>query len=74
MHPDLDWLEQTLFPSSSSTTTSPEPSRVKQSIKLVVVVNPCNPTGVLLSQEEVDRLTDMTARAGMYAGFTLTDN
>ena len=41
MHPDLDWLEAEL--------SGPQPP------KLVVLINPCNPTGELPS---VDKLTE----------------
>lgn len=50
--PDLDWLQDQL--------EGPNPP------KLVYVVNPCNPTGVTLSREELDRLADMTAAAGTW--------
>lgn len=52
LHPDLDWLERQL--------SSPRPP------KLVVVVNPCNPTGVLLSQSEIQRAADLCSRAGSW--------
>ncbi|CAL5223689.1 g6241 [Coccomyxa viridis] len=50
--PDLDWLEQTL--------SGPDPP------KMVVLVNPCNPTGVLLSREALERAAQLTARAGAW--------
>ncbi|KAK9918752.1 hypothetical protein WJX75_006606 [Coccomyxa subellipsoidea] len=50
--PNLDWLEDQL--------EGPNPP------KLVYVVNPGNPTGISLSREELDRLTEMTAAAGTW--------
>eukprot|EP00775_Hariotina_reticulata_P011561 gene11559-11705_t len=52
LHPDLEWLQQQL--------QGPHPPR------LVVIVNPCNPTGVLLPVEELQRATDMCAAAGCW--------
>ena len=51
-HPDLDFLEQQL--------ASPHPPKV------CVLVNPCNPTGVLLSKEELDRAAALCAAAGTW--------
>lgn len=51
-HPDLDWLEREL--------TGSTPPR------MVVLVNPCNPTGVLLTREELDRAVDLCAKAGSW--------
>jgi aspartate/methionine/tyrosine aminotransferase len=51
-HPDLEWL--------ASRLAGPSPP------KMVVLVNPCNPTGVLLSREELDRAVEMCARAGCW--------
>jgi len=47
-HPDLDWLEKQLLGSS----TRP---------RMVVIVNPNNPTGVLMSKEECQRAADLCA-------------
>lgn len=51
-HPDLDWLAAQL--------AGPMPP------KMVVLVNPCNPTGVLLSREELDRAVELCAKAGCW--------
>jgi histidinol-phosphate/aromatic aminotransferase/cobyric acid decarboxylase-like protein len=51
-HPDLDWLATTL--------RGPRPP------KLVVICNPCNPTGALLSADEVRRAADLCAAAGSW--------
>lgn len=53
-HPDLDWLQHTLSPASS-----PQP-------KMVVICNPCNPTGVTLSKQEVQRASDICKNAGVW--------
>ncbi|CAL5224308.1 g6975 [Coccomyxa viridis] len=50
--PDLDWLEDEL-----ESATPP---------KLVYIVNPCNPTGVTLPRETLDRLARITADAGTW--------
>jgi len=52
LHPDLDWLEQIL-------SSSERP-------KMVVLVNPCNPTGVALSREEVIRASQLCQEAGAW--------
>ncbi|KAK9839419.1 hypothetical protein WJX81_001094 [Elliptochloris bilobata] len=52
MHPDLDWLEAEL--------AGPRPPR------LVVLINPCNPTGVLLARAELERAAELTRRAGAW--------
>ncbi|KXZ54966.1 hypothetical protein GPECTOR_3g133 [Gonium pectorale] len=52
MRPDLDWLEREL--------AGPAPPR------MVVAVNPCNPTGVLLTRAELDRLAALCGRAGAW--------
>jgi aromatic aminotransferase len=52
-HPDLDWLQHTL----SSSSTPP---------KMIVMCNPCNPTGVALSKQEVQRASDMCKKAGVW--------
>lgn len=51
-NPDLDWLEEQLQ----------QPDRPK----LVYIVNPCNPTGVTMSKEALQRLADLTAVAGSW--------
>lgn len=53
LHVDLDWLER-------------ECLHTDRPPKLVVVVNPSNPTGVLLSKPELDRLADICKRAGSW--------
>lgn len=52
LHPDLQWLQQQL--------AGPRPP------KMVVIVNPCNPTGVLLSREELEAAAAMCAAAGTW--------
>lgn len=52
LHPDLDWLSLEL--------SSPSPP------KMVVLVNPNNPTGVLMSKEELQRAADLCAAAGAW--------
>ncbi|KAG2496482.1 hypothetical protein HYH03_005308 [Edaphochlamys debaryana] len=52
LRPDLDWLEGAL--------KGPQPP------KMVVVVNPCNPTGVLLTRPELDRLSALCAAGGAW--------
>eukprot|EP00878_Enallax_costatus_P041090 GHUV01047554.1.p1 GENE.GHUV01047554.1~~GHUV01047554.1.p1 ORF type:complete len:219 (+),score=49.79 GHUV01047554.1:1038-1694(+) len=51
-HPDLGWLQQQL--------AGPDPP------KMVVIVNPCNPTGVLLSASELESAASMCAAAGAW--------
>mmetsp|Transcript_71576 Transcript_71576/g.226056 ORF Transcript_71576/g.226056 Transcript_71576/m.226056 type:complete len:317 (+) Transcript_71576:37-987(+) len=53
MHPDLDWLEGLL--------AGPGPPP-----KMVVVVNPCNPSGVLMGRRELERARDLCAAAGTW--------
>ena len=65
MLPDLDWLEATLFPSEKEKRRSGENGK-KKIPKLVVLVNPCNPTGVVLPRELLQRAADLTARAGSW--------
>jgi aspartate/methionine/tyrosine aminotransferase len=90
LRPDLDWLERVCAPAAAASTaggdcsaaaaaaaaappstTAPKPPRV------VVLVNPANPTGVALTREELDRAARITAAAGAwlvidatYADFT----
>lgn len=52
-HPDLDWLERELLGSA-------DPPR------LVTIVNPCNPTGTLLSRGECERAARLCAAAGAW--------
>ncbi|KAF6259878.1 pyridoxal phosphate-dependent transferase [Scenedesmus sp. NREL 46B-D3] len=52
LHPDWAWLQQQL--------AGPHPP------KLVVLVNPCNPTGVLLPKEELEEAAAMCAAAGVW--------
>eukprot|EP00892_Ulva_mutabilis_P011941 jgi/Ulvmu1/9119/UM005_0214.1 len=52
LKPDLDWLEEAL--------QSDSPPR------MVVIVNPCNPAGFVMTREELERARDMTAAAGTW--------
>jgi len=52
LRPDLSWLEQTM--------QEPSPPKV------VVLVNPCNPTGILLTREELERASDLCEAAGSW--------
>ena len=61
MLPDLDWLEQTLFPSEKD-----KKDGKKKIPKLVVLVNPCNPTGVVLPKTLLQRASDLCAKAGTW--------
>ncbi|KAF5832654.1 putative aspartate aminotransferase [Dunaliella salina] len=49
MHPDIDWLRTTM--------SQPDPPKV------VALVNPCNPTGIVLSEEELRAISDICAGA-----------
>lgn len=51
-HPDLDWLEECLQSSSPP--------------HMVVLVNPCNPTGVLMSKCELQRAQKLCEQAGAW--------
>lgn len=51
-HPDLEWLQAEL-----NGSTPP---------KMVVLVNPCNPTGVLLNLGELEAASRMCAQAGAW--------
>jgi aspartate/methionine/tyrosine aminotransferase len=69
-HPDLDWLEDVFR--QSSTGNKP---------KMVVLVNPSNPTGVVLTKEELDRASALCAEHGAwlviddtYENFLYDDN
>lgn len=57
LHPDLDALEQTLSESSSVDG---------KRIRLVIVTNPSNPSGALLSRSEMERLVEITRAAGCW--------
>lgn len=64
MLPDLDWLEEALLPPPSKRGDgSSERGKVP---KLVVLVNPCNPTGVVLPRSLLQRASDLTAKAGSW--------
>ncbi|GLC33937.1 hypothetical protein PLESTB_000820000 [Pleodorina starrii] len=52
MRPSLEWLRGEL--------AGPQPP------KMVVIVNPCNPTGVLLSRAELDAFASLCASAGCW--------
>ncbi|KAL6769175.1 AST2 [Auxenochlorella protothecoides x Auxenochlorella symbiontica] len=52
LHPDLDWLEAAL--------ARPSPPR------MVVLVNPCNPTGAVLARGELERAARVCAAAGAW--------
>jgi len=55
LRPELDWLERVC--------ASPNPS---DRPRVAVLVNPSNPTGVVLSREELDRAARATAEAGAW--------
>lgn len=65
MLPDLDWLERMLFPSGKDKEENGKDKK-KKVPKLVVLVNPCNPTGVVLPKELLQRAADLTAKAGSW--------
>lgn len=50
--PDVEWLEKRL---AMDTSEAPR-------IRLVTVVNPCNPTGVMMSKQHLERISDVCAR------------
>lgn len=52
MHPDIDWLEQYCIDNAPP--------------KMVVLVNPSNPTGVMMSKEELDRVSSLCERHGIW--------
>eukprot|EP01025_Chloroclados_australasicus_P031147 TRINITY_DN3141_c0_g4_i1.p1 TRINITY_DN3141_c0_g4~~TRINITY_DN3141_c0_g4_i1.p1 ORF type:complete len:447 (+),score=50.46 TRINITY_DN3141_c0_g4_i1:92-1432(+) len=51
-HPNLDWLETRML--------QPSPP------KMVVIVNPCNPTGALLAEDELQRAADICSTSDVY--------
>ena len=61
MLPDLDWLEEALFSASGKGKENQ-----RKIPKLVVLVNPCNPTGVVLPKALLQRAADLTAKAGSW--------
>ena len=60
MHPDLTWLKACL-----EGDYGPPP-------KLVVITNPCNPTGTILDRYEAQLAVEMCARAGVWLVFDNT--
>ena len=52
LHPDLAWLEAALAAAAPPT--------------MVVIVNPNNPTGVLMSRQEVQKAADLCAATGAW--------
>jgi len=52
LHPDITWLRGAM--------SGPSPP------KLVVICNPCNPTGVLLSKGELEEISNICAQAGAW--------
>jgi aromatic aminotransferase len=69
-HPNLDWLEELLSESDNiaynNINSSNGGKEMKKKPKMVVITNPCNPTGVLLSKEELDRAAALCAKAGVW--------
>lgn len=55
LQPDLDWLEDYLADAANAAAT-----------KLVVIINPNNPTGVLLDQPALQRAAALTKRTGTW--------
>ena len=75
LRPDLDWLERVCLGGGGSDGAADPP--VLPLPKVVVLVNPANPTGIALTRQELDRAASLTARAGAwllidntYADFT----
>jgi aspartate/methionine/tyrosine aminotransferase len=64
LRPDLDWLERKLSAQQRGARAGPR-------ISVVTLVNPNNPTGVLLSRAELERACELTRRAGVWL---LVDN
>jgi aromatic aminotransferase len=52
LKPSAQWLQQTLC--------------TQERVKMVVVTNPCNPTGVLLGREELEELSGVCGAAGVW--------
>ena len=58
LKPSISWLRQALLgPGSSGSSSS------NGRIKMVAIVNPNNPTGVLLTKEELQEIADVCAQA-----------
>ncbi|KAG1677998.1 hypothetical protein FOA52_000793 [Chlamydomonas sp. UWO 241] len=57
LHPDLAWLEARL-------STPPTPSTPR--VRMVIITNPCNPSGVLMSKEEVQQAAKLCADNGAW--------
>ncbi len=55
LHPDLDWLANYLADKSNAAAT-----------KMVVIINPNNPTGVLVDLPDLERARAMCADAGCW--------
>ncbi|GAX73280.1 hypothetical protein CEUSTIGMA_g734.t1 [Chlamydomonas eustigma] len=60
-HPDLKWLRQRLLGQKAAGG-----GREGKSVRMVIITNPCNPTGVLMTKEEVDEAADICREAGCW--------